>query len=181
MVDRPQPDTDQDTSAMTDGGSPPGMPRWVKVSGIIIGVLILLGVVITMVGGVEHGPGLHGPVGDASADHADDATPIEGAPQLAVSAGELVFDPDRIELPAGFPVNVALTSTDIFHDLVVDEIDFHLGADRDETAVGGLMFEDPGTYIAYCSVPGHREAGMELEIIVGDHEDLEEFFRELHG
>jgi uncharacterized cupredoxin-like copper-binding protein len=100
------------------------------------------------------------------AEHGDDATPIEGAPVLAVTASDLRFDPDRIELPAGMPVNVALTSTDILHDLVVDEIDFHLAADRDETVVGGLVFTEPGTYVGYCSVPGHREAGMEFEVVV---------------
>jgi uncharacterized cupredoxin-like copper-binding protein len=52
-------------------------------------------------------------------------------------------------------------------DFVVDEVDFHLAADRDETAVAGLVFDAPGTYVAYCSVPGHRDAGMELEISVG--------------
>jgi nitrite reductase (NO-forming) len=176
-----QADTDQDTSTMPDGGSPPGMPRWVKVGGIAVGILILLGVLVMMIGGVEHGPGLHGPGGGAGADHQEDAAPIEGAPQLAVTAADLRFDTDSISLPAGIPVNVALTSTDILHDLVVDEIGFHLAADRGETAVGGLVFTEPGTYVGYCSVPGHREAGMELEIVVGDHEDLEEFFRELHG
>ena len=181
MADPIHTDTDQQTSTMSDGGSPPGMPRWVKVSGVVVGILILLGVVTMMVGGVEHGPGLHAPGGDAGVDRGEDAPPIEGAPGVAVGAGELRFDPGRLELPAGIPVNVALTSTDIFHDLVVDEIGFHLGADSDKTAVGGLVFDEPGSYVAYCSVPGHRDAGMELEFVVGDHEDLEDFFRDFHG
>lgn len=38
----------------------PGMPRWVKVSGIIVGAIILLAVVLMVsdVGG-PHGPGRH--------------------------------------------------------------------------------------------------------------------------
>jgi nitrite reductase (NO-forming) len=181
MADPIRPDPEEGTANVANGDSPRGMPRWVKVVGIVVGLGILLLIVVMMVGGVEHGPQLHGAGADTAADHADDAPPIEGAPQIAVSAGELRFDPDRLEVPAGLPINVALASTDIFHDLVVDEIDFHLGAEADDTAVGGLVFDEPGTYVAYCSVPGHREAGMELEVVVGDHGDMEDFFRDLHG
>jgi nitrite reductase (NO-forming) len=180
MADPLRPDSDEEAQGPTGEEAPAGMPGWVKVIGILVGIAILVGVVIMMTG-VEHGPGLHGPAG---ADHADDAEPIAGAPQLEVAAGELQFDPERIALPAGIPVNVALTSTDILHDLVVDELDFHLAADRNETAIGGLVFTEPGTYMGYCSVPGHRDAGMELEFEVfgaGDHADLQEFFREFHG
>jgi plastocyanin len=159
---------------------PPGMPRWVKAVGLVVGIGILLVILLQLVGGGEHGPGRHGASGTAL-DHAEDTTAIEGAPEVPLTAGSLRFDPDRLELPTGVPVNVALTSTDVFHDLVVDQIDFHLAADRDDTTVGGLVFDEPGTYVAYCSVPGHREAGMELELVVGDHVGLEEFFRELHG
>jgi heme/copper-type cytochrome/quinol oxidase subunit 2 len=61
---------------------------------------------------------------------------------------------------------VALTSADILHDLVVDEIDFHLAADSDEIVIGGLVFDEPGAYVGYCSVSGHREPRMEIEILV---------------
>ena len=42
----------------------PGTPRWVKVLGIIVIVVSLLGVVIMFIGG-EHGPGRHTPSGGA--------------------------------------------------------------------------------------------------------------------
>jgi len=47
----------------------PGTPRWVKVSAIVVGILVLL-VVILMVTGVggPHGPGRHMPPGDARGD-----------------------------------------------------------------------------------------------------------------
>jgi len=61
---------------------------------------------------------------------------------------------------------VALTSADILHNLVVDEIDFHLAADRDDTVIGGLVFDEPSAYVGYCSVPGYRESGMEIESLV---------------
>lgn len=50
-----------DTGVGPDRGSPPRMPRWVKWSGIVIGVLILLFVSLQIAGvGGEHGPGRHG-------------------------------------------------------------------------------------------------------------------------
>lgn len=106
-------------------------------------------------------------VADEHADHADAAT-IDGAPEVTVTAASMSFAPDRLELSVGEPVNIALTSEDILHDLNVDEIEFHLVADVDETAVGGLEFSEPGSYVAYCSVPGHRDAGMEMEVTVDE-------------
>ena len=41
-------------------------PRWVKRSGIAVGVLALLAVVIMFVGGGRHGPGRHMPAEHAS-------------------------------------------------------------------------------------------------------------------
>ena len=39
-----------------------GLPRWVKVSGIIVGVLVLLVIVLGLTGLLgEHGPWQHGP------------------------------------------------------------------------------------------------------------------------
>jgi nitrite reductase (NO-forming) len=99
-------------------------------------------------------------------DHAGDTPPVGGAPETDVTADALRFAPARLELIAGEPVNLTLSSQDMFHDLVIDEVDFHLGAERDETTTGGLDGLEPGTYLAYCSVAGHREAGMELEVVV---------------
>lgn len=165
------PDTGAETGVGPDPGAPPGIPRWLQVSGLIVVLLIVLVVGISFIAGMEHGPGQfgpgqHGPGGDAGGDPEGNAPPIDGAPELAVTADELAFYPDRIEVTAGEPVNVALTAADILHDLVVDEVDFHLAADRDETVIGGLLLDEPGTYVGFCSVEGHREAGMELEIFV---------------
>lgn len=50
-----------------DRESPPGMPRWVKVPLIIIGILVLLFVILQLTGlGGEHGPGRHLSAGQAA-------------------------------------------------------------------------------------------------------------------
>jgi hypothetical protein len=45
---------------MVDRPAYPGVPRWVKISGIVVGVIILLAVVLMASGvGGPHGPGRH--------------------------------------------------------------------------------------------------------------------------
>jgi len=59
-----------------------------------------------------------------------------------------------------------LTSDDMLQDFTIDDLDAHVAADRGETAPGGLSAAEPGTYTYYCSVPGHRAAGMEGTLTV---------------
>ena len=91
---------------------------------------------------------------------------IDGAAELRVTASSFRFEPAELTIDAGQPVNIALTSTDMVHDFNVEGRGFHLAAERGETAVGGLTVEETGTYAVYCSVPGHREAGMEALLTV---------------
>ena len=44
----------------------PPTPRWVKRSGLAVGVLIVLAVVMMLAGGGRHGPGRHMPADDTS-------------------------------------------------------------------------------------------------------------------
>ena len=45
---------------MDDQESPPGVPRWVKVSALLAVVVVVLAIAASFVLGIEHGPGLHG-------------------------------------------------------------------------------------------------------------------------
>lgn len=47
----------------------------------------------------------------------------------------------------------------MLHDFTIDEFDAHVAA-VGETRSGGLRAGAPGRYVFYCSVPGHRQAGM---------------------
>ncbi|WP_350276421.1 hypothetical protein [Kribbella sp. HUAS MG21] len=37
----------------------PGMPRWVKILGVVVLALILIALLLQFVGGGDHGPGRH--------------------------------------------------------------------------------------------------------------------------
>jgi len=61
----------------------PGTPRWVKVSAIVVGVLVLLFIVLVLTGvGGPHGPGRHMLSGDASGQ-----TPPSGVAQAPTPSG----------------------------------------------------------------------------------------------
>jgi hypothetical protein len=55
-------------------GSPPGTPRWVKVSAIVAVVVALLLVALLLLGGENHGPGRH----TSSDGGAQPSTVVEG-------------------------------------------------------------------------------------------------------
>jgi hypothetical protein len=56
----PYPDAGDDTGGRPVRGSTRRIPRWVKVLGIVIGILVLLFVVLRVAGiGGEHGPRRH--------------------------------------------------------------------------------------------------------------------------
>ncbi len=59
------------TPSRTSTTSYPGMPRWVKVSGIVVLVLVLLVVGAMVVGGGQHGPMRHTPSGAPGAPGSD--------------------------------------------------------------------------------------------------------------
>lgn len=58
----------------------PGAPRWVKVSAILGGVLVLLIAVLIFAGGglARHGPGRHASGNDAPSSHVTDDRPGSG-------------------------------------------------------------------------------------------------------
>lgn len=99
-------------------------------------------------------------------DHADSSEVAEGARRIAVTATNFAFGPDEITVRNGDNVAIVLSSTDVLHDLTIDELGAHVGAEAGETRMGGFKAERPGRYTFFCSVPGHREAGMEGTLIV---------------
>ena len=106
------------------------------------------------------------PNGGGHDDHGESSPAVEGARRIEVNATSFAFDPDEIEITAGEDVAIVLSSEDILHDFTVDGLDVHVAADRGETAEGGLRAEEPGEYTYYCTIVGHREAGMAGTLIV---------------
>lgn len=95
-------------------------------------------------------------------DDGDDLPEVEGetSPRFEVHADEMTFDPDAVAVAAG-DVEVVLTNDGtILHDLRVEDQAFILEANAGQTVEGRITLEE-GRYRYFCSIPGHREAGME--------------------
>jgi plastocyanin len=107
-----------------------------------------------------------GHVDDGSGEHPANTPVVPGARRVTLSGSSFEFDPLAITVQAGEDVAIVLTSADIEHDFTVDGLEAHVSAAAGETAEGGLRADEPGTYAYYCTVDGHRDAGMEGTLTV---------------
>jgi uncharacterized cupredoxin-like copper-binding protein len=78
-----------------------------------------------------------------------------------VSTVDLAFDPKTLTIPANTDVKVTVTNKGVLqHDFTIDELKVASkllnGGESDTVTINAK----PGTYQYYCSVPGHKEAGM---------------------
>lgn len=55
----PDPSSFSDAGAGPEGGTPPGMPRWVKVFGLVALVVVVLVVGVLLFADGDHGPRRH--------------------------------------------------------------------------------------------------------------------------
>ena len=106
-----------------------------------------------------------------AAEPAAESTPAAGGEKLALAAdpsGQLKFDKSSLEAQAG-PVTIDMKNdSPVPHDVSIDGG----GVDErgKEVTDGGTSTVTadlkPGAYTFYCSVPGHRQAGMEGKLTV---------------
>lgn len=110
--------------------------------------------------GGEHGEPSDGSEGEAPAEGpAGDEIKLGADPD-----GQLAYDTTKLSAKAG-PVTIDLTNpAPVPHDVVIADGENVLGesdlvSDGGETTATADL--ESGQYTFYCSVPGHREAGME--------------------
>jgi nitrite reductase (NO-forming) len=88
------------------------------------------------------------------------------AETVAIELGDFYVEPDDIEVPAGTRLTISVTNKgDLAHDL---NLDGETGTERlqpGETQAADLGVIDADAE-AWCTVPGHKEAGMVLRIAV---------------
>jgi len=111
---------------------------------------------------------LLGACGGGSSDHnhAQSNSTVAGARTIDVSAKSFEFTPKEIDVKAGEPVTISLKAEDILHDFTIDNPKVHVAASPGDPGKGGLKVDQPGRYTFYCSVAGHRTAGMEGTLVV---------------
>jgi plastocyanin len=99
--------------------------------------------------------------GGGAGGRASNAAVKPGAREIRVSARSYTFAPETFDVEAGEDIAVVLHSRDQTHDFAIEGKGIVVTVDGGKTAKGGFRLAKPGTYTFYCSVSGHRAAGME--------------------
>lgn len=138
---------------------PSTSPRPRPLGGVAVGLaLVLLAVLVGVIGQRASGPD------DAMASAAAGVRPTGRTTTVEVTAEGMRFTPARITVPAGNRLVIKLTNRDDRrHDLVLAT-----GAKTPVIGRGHTARLDAGvigtTVDGWCSLPGHRQAGMALTV-----------------
>lgn len=157
------------------------LPAERKSSGLApVAILLLLAVVVLLMatgvggmgmrgwmtpmmpgmGGMPHMRGWPGPSASPPATR-------PGARVVSVALVDFAFQPANIQLRATEAANLKLVNSGrVPHDLYVPALDFRVTVGPGREVVAGLPPAAPGTYEFYCTLPGHRSAGMEGTLTV---------------
>ena len=107
-----------------------------------------------------------------AADHPHGEAVVDpDAPIVHVYASEFGYEAESLEFHAGEPFTIMLHNTGALeHDIVIegfeDDGGIHLTPGEDGKAT--FILSEHGEYKVYCTVPGHRDAGMESILVVED-------------
>jgi uncharacterized cupredoxin-like copper-binding protein len=98
---------------------------------------------------------------------ASPSSPVTATPPPAetttatVNGSEFAFDPGTIDVAAGSKVTLTLANKGtIEHDLTIDSLAIKLVAPAGQSQAVTTDALAAGTYEFYCSIPGHKDAGM---------------------
>jgi heme/copper-type cytochrome/quinol oxidase subunit 2 len=142
--------------------------------------LLLLALLTLVLLGMGSGWGMHGSrwmggMGGMPMPHMSGWDRRAGPPPSSRPGGRLVpvvlvdfgFRPRELRVRAGEVVNLKLrNSGQILHDLYVPALGFRVTVPPGQEVVAGLPEVSPGSYEFYCTLPGHREAGMRGTLVV---------------
>lgn len=94
------------------------------------------------------------------------AGPIEVDREVEVVATDFAFDPGDLELVAGETVRLILRNEGVLpHNIEIPEVSAFVEAEAGSTAETVFVVPPAGRYTFWCAIAGHREAGMEGELI----------------
>ncbi|WP_298868014.1 multicopper oxidase domain-containing protein [uncultured Microbacterium sp.] len=137
-----------------EGEQPHGRRAGQAVAGLLAVLLVVAGASAADPAGMGWGP----------APAASSAAPVK---TVEVQAANMRFTPNRIEVPAGTRLIIKVTNTDkqLTHDLVLANgaTSARLGPGASDTVDAGVITANTD---GWCSVPGHRQMGMTMQIVV---------------
>ncbi len=134
------------------------------LAGVAVAVVLSAGALIVAAAG-------GGAANDGAAPQAAAAAAVDAPLEVAFELDEMTVHPEAATIAPGGRVEVVNAGA-IPHDLVV--LDLEVGTpmmDSGEVVSFGVDELDPGSYTVICTVPGHREAGMEATLTVAGATD----------
>ncbi len=81
--------------------------------------------------------------------------------QLQITASSFEFEPKDIAIYPDEAVVFKLESADVQHTFTIEELDVGVEIPAGELVTSELTARRSGSYTFYCTIPGHREQGME--------------------
>jgi plastocyanin len=144
-----------------------------RISSSALGVGVVVGLVaVVAAGAVGANAGirdLHHGEEEHTAEEGEAPAEGEEAAGEEIPEGAHVFvavDIDYSQAPDTIPAGTVTIAIDnegaIHHDVAFDELGGEVVAEADGGQIGvGEVTLEPGTYTYFCTVPGHRPAGME--------------------
>ena len=113
--------------------------------------------------------------------------------EITVEATDFAYSPETITVPTGQPITLMLNNHGaVEHDFVIEKINvtdveasdtapaahhqmgetpeyaLHFYAKAGDSAILNFTALEPGTYEIFCSIAGHKEAGMIGTLVVVD-------------
>jgi nitrite reductase (NO-forming) len=94
-------------------------------------------------------------------------SPAPETADLIVEASEFKYEPAELTIPSAGSTTFSLVNTGVVeHDFTIDELEFQIAVPIGRTSSGTLTDPAAGTYEFYCTVPGHKAAGMFGTLVV---------------
>lgn len=86
--------------------------------------------------------------------------------EVTLNATEFAFDPSQVEVDAGQPIKITLINGGVVeHDFAVEGMTMNFPVAQPGQTVDHTVTFTPGSYVFYCTIAGHREAGMEGTLV----------------
>lgn len=92
--------------------------------------------------------------------------PTADAREVKVEASTFEFDPDELKIGVQEEIALDLASDDGPHDFAVDGLGLIADVGAGGESVQRLRIDEPGSYTFFCTLPGHRDGGMEGTLTV---------------